>query len=201
MRNQDIGKPSPHLISHLAMSLVDHAGTAWFTSHGHEMLRASYRSCLHPCCACDVDQKISSQDCLVQPDSVTKPTCALFFSGATIQTSSPISIFHGALLLFSCRSRLAPESLGDLLSNTQVRKKDFIMHFTNTICWIGFALLSTITQVGATCGSCIQDHEVQGIASRWLNSFATGGLGNLPNAATKNVRPFPTSSRKTPFTF
>jgi len=38
-----------------------------------------------------------------------------------------------------------------------------------------------------TCGSCIADYEVGGIASRWLNAFATGGLPGLDKAVTQDV--------------
>ena len=41
---------------------------------------------------------------------------------------------------------------------------------------------------GSPCGTCIQDNEVQGIAQRWLNAFATGGLDTLDSAVTENVR-------------
>ena len=41
---------------------------------------------------------------------------------------------------------------------------------------------------GSPCGTCIQDHEVEGIAQRWLNAFATGGLHTLDSAVTENVR-------------
>lgn len=40
---------------------------------------------------------------------------------------------------------------------------------------------------GSPCGSCIQDNEVEGIAQRWLNAFATGGLDTLDSAVTENV--------------
>ena len=42
---------------------------------------------------------------------------------------------------------------------------------------------------GSPCGTCIQDNEVEGIAQRWLNAFATGGLPTLDSAVTENVRP------------
>ena len=38
------------------------------------------------------------------------------------------------------------------------------------------------------CGTCIQDNEVHGIAQRWLDAFATGGLHTLGSAVTENVR-------------
>ena len=38
------------------------------------------------------------------------------------------------------------------------------------------------------CGTCIQDNEVHGIAQRWLDAFATGGLHTLDSAVTENVR-------------
>ncbi|KAG8531306.1 uncharacterized protein KY384_002934 [Bacidia gigantensis] len=39
-----------------------------------------------------------------------------------------------------------------------------------------------------TCNfTCIQDSEVQGISSRWLNSFATGGIDGLANAVTDDI--------------
>ena len=44
------------------------------------------------------------------------------------------------------------------------------------------------TAVAADNGSCIADDEVQGIAQRWLNAFATGGIGGLPEAVTPDVR-------------
>ena len=34
---------------------------------------------------------------------------------------------------------------------------------------------------------CIEDSEVGGIAQRWLNAFATGGLSSLSDAVTENV--------------
>ena len=37
-------------------------------------------------------------------------------------------------------------------------------------------------------GTCIADNEVEGIAQRWLNAFATGGLSGLPEAVTSDVR-------------
>ena len=40
---------------------------------------------------------------------------------------------------------------------------------------------------GSHCGTCIQDNEVEGIAQRWLNAFATGGLDTLDSAVTENV--------------
>ena len=41
---------------------------------------------------------------------------------------------------------------------------------------------------GSPCGTCIQDHEVEGIAQRWLDAFATGGIHTLDSAVTENVR-------------
>ena len=41
---------------------------------------------------------------------------------------------------------------------------------------------------GTSCGTCIQDNEVEGIAQRWLDAFATGGLDTLDSAVTENVR-------------
>lgn len=46
---------------------------------------------------------------------------------------------------------------------------------------------------GSPCGTCIQDNEVEGIAQRWLNAFATGGLHTLDSAVTENVRYIPSS--------
>ncbi|CAF9903849.1 MAG: hypothetical protein ALECFALPRED_003009 [Alectoria fallacina] len=40
---------------------------------------------------------------------------------------------------------------------------------------------------GSPCGTCIQDNEVEGIAQRWLNAFATGGLHTLDSAVTENI--------------
>ena len=40
---------------------------------------------------------------------------------------------------------------------------------------------------GSPCGTCIQDNEVEGIAQRWLDAFATGGLPTLDSAVTENV--------------
>ena len=41
---------------------------------------------------------------------------------------------------------------------------------------------------GSPRGGCIHDNEVEGIAQRWLNAFATGGLHTLDSAVTENVR-------------
>lgn len=41
---------------------------------------------------------------------------------------------------------------------------------------------------GSPYGTCIQDNEVEGIAQRWLNAFASGGLHTLDSAVTENVR-------------
>ena len=48
-------------------------------------------------------------------------------------------------------------------------------------------ILATITLVHGQL-SCILDGEVEGIAQRWLNAFATGGLATLSSAVTENVR-------------
>ena len=48
-------------------------------------------------------------------------------------------------------------------------------------------LLTTITLVHSQ-GLCISESEVGGIAQRWLNAFATGGLPTLSSAVTENVR-------------
>ena len=48
-------------------------------------------------------------------------------------------------------------------------------------------ILATITLVHGQLG-CISDSEVEGIAQRWLNAFATGGLSTLSGAVTENVR-------------
>lgn len=50
---------------------------------------------------------------------------------------------------------------------------------------------------GSPCGTCIQDNEVEGIAQRWLNAFATGGLPTLDSAVTENVRQTLSSSTVT----
>ena len=47
---------------------------------------------------------------------------------------------------------------------------------------------STSSADGSPCGTCIQDNEVEGIAQRWLDAFATGGLDTLDSAVTDNVR-------------
>lgn len=47
---------------------------------------------------------------------------------------------------------------------------------------------STSSSDGRPHGNCVQDNEVQGIAQRWLNAFATGGLQTLDSAVTENVR-------------
>lgn len=52
-----------------------------------------------------------------------------------------------------------------------------------------FAHSSPPSTAGSPRGTCIQDNEVQGIAQRWLNAFATGGLHTLDSAVTENVRP------------
>ena len=52
---------------------------------------------------------------------------------------------------------------------------------------------STSSTDGSPCGTCIQDNEVEGIAQRWLNAFATGGLNTLDSAVTENVRRFKSS--------
>ena len=52
-------------------------------------------------------------------------------------------------------------------------------------------LLSLAASVAAKSPSqnltCIADSEVEGIAHRWLNAFATGGIGGLPDAVTNDV--------------
>ena len=48
-------------------------------------------------------------------------------------------------------------------------------------------ILATITLVHGQL-SCISDGEVEEIAQRWLNAFATGGLSTLSSAVTENVR-------------
>ncbi len=40
----------------------------------------------------------------------------------------------------------------------------------------------------ASARKCIRENEVQGIAQRWLNIFASGGSGGLADAVTGNVR-------------
>ncbi|KAL9071085.1 MAG: hypothetical protein Q9161_004424 [Pseudevernia consocians] len=40
---------------------------------------------------------------------------------------------------------------------------------------------------GSPRGGCIHDNEVEGIAQRWLNAFATGGLHTLDSAVTENI--------------
>ena len=47
---------------------------------------------------------------------------------------------------------------------------------------------STSSTNGSRDGTCIQDDEVGGIAQRWLDAFATGGLDTLDLAVTENVR-------------
>ena len=47
---------------------------------------------------------------------------------------------------------------------------------------------STTSTDGSPCGTCIQDNEVEGIAQRWLDAFATGGINTLDSAVTENVR-------------
>ena len=54
-----------------------------------------------------------------------------------------------------------------------------------------YALLLCILATIALARSqvqCIEDSEVEGIAQRWLNAFATGGLSTLSDAVTENVR-------------
>ena len=48
------------------------------------------------------------------------------------------------------------------------------------------ALITTATSTSQKL-SCIGEDEVEGIAQRWLNAFATGGINGLPNAVTDNV--------------
>ena len=50
-----------------------------------------------------------------------------------------------------------------------------------------FCFLPSLTSARASW-TCIQDNEVEGIAQRWLNAFATGGLHTLNSAVTENVR-------------
>lgn len=47
---------------------------------------------------------------------------------------------------------------------------------------------STSSADGSRRSTCIQDNEVEGIAHRWLDAFATGGLSTLDSAVTENVR-------------
>lgn len=47
------------------------------------------------------------------------------------------------------------------------------------------AWTATVDPAGTCLGS---DQEVQTIAQRWLDAFATGGIKGLPAAATKDVR-------------
>ncbi len=51
-------------------------------------------------------------------------------------------------------------------------------------------LLSILATIALARGQapCIEDSEVEGIAQRWLNAFATGGLSTLSDAVTDNVR-------------
>ena len=51
-------------------------------------------------------------------------------------------------------------------------------------------LLCIVATIALAYGQapCIQDSAVEGIAQRWLNAFATGGLSNLSDAVTENVR-------------
>ena len=49
-------------------------------------------------------------------------------------------------------------------------------------------ILATIALAGGQAPPCIEDSEVGGIAQRWLNAFATGGLSTLSDAVTENVR-------------
>jgi len=54
-----------------------------------------------------------------------------------------------------------------------------------------YALLLSITATSSALrqnGTCIEENEVEGIAQRWLNAFATGGIGGLPDAVTSDVR-------------
>lgn len=48
-------------------------------------------------------------------------------------------------------------------------------------------ILATIALVRGQA-PCIEDSEVEGIAQRWLNAFATGGISTLSDAVTENVR-------------
>lgn len=56
--------------------------------------------------------------------------------------------------------------------------------------YIYTVLLGIIATTFATSHnkSCIENDEVPGIAHRWLNAFATGGIGGLPDAVTNDVR-------------
>ena len=51
-------------------------------------------------------------------------------------------------------------------------------------------LLCILATIALSCGQapCIEDSAVEGIAQRWLNAFATGGLSTLSDAVTENVR-------------
>ena len=49
-----------------------------------------------------------------------------------------------------------------------------------------FTLIGTTVAVSQN-KTCIANDEVQGIAQRWLNAFATGGIGGLPEAVTHDV--------------
>lgn len=51
---------------------------------------------------------------------------------------------------------------------------------------LAFCFLPNLTSARASW-TCIQDNEVEGIAQRWLNAFATGGLHTLNSAVTENI--------------
>ncbi|KAL6713521.1 hypothetical protein ACLMJK_008986 [Lecanora helva] len=51
--------------------------------------------------------------------------------------------------------------------------------------WLFSIIAATLT--AAQNDSCIADNEVEGIAQRWLDAFATGGLKGLPDAVTSDI--------------
>lgn len=50
-------------------------------------------------------------------------------------------------------------------------------------------LFLAISVSSTVAWKCLVEHEVEGIAQRWLNAFGTNGIGGLANAVTENVRP------------
>ena len=60
-------------------------------------------------------------------------------------------------------------------------KKMRLSYVRTFLIWI----LATLNSACA-CGTCIEYHQVESIAQRWLNDFAAGALHTLPEAVTEN---------------
>ena len=65
-----------------------------------------------------------------------------------------------------------------------------LMQSANMTATHAYALLLCIVAAIALVrgqAPCIEDSEVEGIAQRWLNAFATGGISTLSDAVTQDV--------------